>query len=265
MKKISVIGVGNMGGAIAIGLARSGYAVAVTNRSGVMPDYLAGFENITMAESNAEAAKCSDVIIIAVKSSSFKAVVDDIGKSVDFNHSVIVVLCADLRIAQIEEDFADYDKAPMIARLMPNTAVAVGQSMSFICTNAYAAAYSAELCKVFSPLGRVEVIDETKFSAATLLCSCGIAYAYRYIRASVEGAVALGFEPREARNYICQTLRGAADMLEHYDLNPEVAIDIVTTPGGLTIAGLNDMERAGFTPAVLAGLRRRNSQIDFID
>jgi pyrroline-5-carboxylate reductase len=77
----------------------------------------------------------------------------------------------------------------------------------------------------------------------------------RYIRAATEGAVELGFPPQQAQEMIAQTLMGAATLLLHNQNNAEVEIDKVTTPGGLTIKGLNAMEEAGFSRAVIAGLK----------
>ena len=91
--------------------------------------------------------------------------------------------------------------------------------------------------------------------AATALCSCGIAYAMRYVRAATEGGVELGIYPHKAKEYVLATLRGAVELLEATGNNPEVEIDKVTTPGGITIKGLNAMEAHGFTTAVIEGLK----------
>ena len=86
------------------------------------------------------------------------------------------------------------------------------------------------------------------------LASCGIAYAFRYIRAASEGGVELGFKAHQTQEIVMQTLKGAVALLEADNLHPEEAIDQVTTPGGYTIKGLNAMEQAGFTNAVIQGL-----------
>jgi pyrroline-5-carboxylate reductase len=87
------------------------------------------------------------------------------------------------------------------------------------------------------------------------LASCGIAYAFRYIRAAVEGAVELGLSPGLAKTIEMQTLKGAVALLEANNSHPEAEIDRVTTPGGITIKGLNAMEEAGFSHAVIKGLK----------
>ena len=91
--------------------------------------------------------------------------------------------------------------------------------------------------------------------AQITLASCGIAYAMRYIRAASEGGVELGFKADDAKKIVLQTLRGAVELLAETGLHPEAAIDLVTTPDGVSIRGLNEMEHAGFTSAVIRGLK----------
>ncbi|MBP5235107.1 MAG: pyrroline-5-carboxylate reductase, partial [Bacteroidales bacterium] len=99
------------------------------------------------------------------------------------------------------------------------------------------------------------VITEKQLPAATALASCGIAYAMRYVRAASEGGVELGFKADLAEKIVLQTMRGAVDLLKASGNHPEAEIDKVTTPGGLTIKGLNAMEEAGFTNSVIRGLK----------
>ena len=91
-------------------------------------------------------------------------------------------------------------------------------------------------------------------NAGMVLASCGIANALRYVRAATEGGVQLGFRAGEAQHIVAQTLRGAASLLDADGAHAETEIDKVTTPGGLTIRGLNAMEQAGFSNAVIRGL-----------
>ena len=87
------------------------------------------------------------------------------------------------------------------------------------------------------------------------LASCGIAYAMRYVRANVEGAVELGISPSDATIITSNTMKGAAELLLSTGNHPEAEIDKVTTPGGLTIKGLNALEANGFTNAVIEALK----------
>ena len=99
------------------------------------------------------------------------------------------------------------------------------------------------------------LIEERLMEAGTALASSGIAFALRYIRAAIEGGVELGFYPKQAQEIVVHTVKGAIDLLLENKSNPEAEIDKVTTPGGITIKGLNEMELSGFTSAVIRGLK----------
>ena len=137
---------------------------------------------------------------------------------------------------------------------IPNTAVAVGCSMTFITPVSGGEEAAGKVEAIFNAVGSTLVVDERLLAAGTKLASCGIAYAMRYVRASTEGGVELGFKADAARDIVLQTVKGAVALLQESGAHPEAEIDKVTTPGGLTIRGLNAMERAGFTNAVIRGL-----------
>jgi pyrroline-5-carboxylate reductase len=140
--------------------------------------------------------------------------------------------------------------------VIPNIAIAQLQSMTFIVPTASAQPQQTEQVKaLFDSMGHTLLTDEQHLAAGTTLASCGIAYAMRYIRAASEGGVELGFKANDAKQIVMQTLRGAVELLESSGMHPEQAIDLVTTPGGVTIKGLNEMEHAGFTSAVIRGLK----------
>lgn len=93
-------------------------------------------------------------------------------------------------------------------------------------------------------------------AAGTAVTSCGIAYAFEYIKAAMQGAIELGFYPHVAKAMIDQTVRGAVELLEHNGSYPDAEIYKVCTPGGITIKGLNEMTKQGFDNAVIAGLKK---------
>ena len=99
------------------------------------------------------------------------------------------------------------------------------------------------------------LVEERLMGAGTALASSGIAFALRYIRAAIEGGVELGFYPKQAQEIVVHTVKGATDLLLENKSNPEMEIDKVTTPGGITIKGLNEMEMSGFTSSVIKGLK----------
>ncbi len=138
---------------------------------------------------------------------------------------------------------------------MPNLAAAYGQSMTFVQSFHATQEKEQAVLDMFKSIGNAMLADDRQFKAGTALSGCGIAYAMRYIRAASEGGVELGFKADQAKEIVLQTLKGAVAVLEETGLHPEAAIDRVTTPGGLTIKGLNTMEANGFTTAVIEGLK----------
>jgi pyrroline-5-carboxylate reductase len=108
---------------------------------------------------------------------------------------------------------------------------------------------------MFAELGKAFLVPESQLNAMMALSSCGIAFAFRYIRAAMEGGVEMGVYPHIAKEAVLQTLKGAVELIEANNSHPEVEIDKVTTPGGITIKGLNEMEAQGFTNAVIKGLK----------
>ncbi len=255
MKNISIIGAGNMGSALAFGLENAGYSVKVSNRTPSKLERFNGHDGITVFTSNVMAIEDADMVIIAVHPGEIDGVIAEIGPCLNYNRTIVASLIPSKTLEDLYIGFQPYNKAPMIARVMPNTAVSVGESMTFVTLNEYAEAYAGELSTVFGAVGQVEIVKEKMFASAMVLCSCGLAYAFRYVRAASQGGVALGFDAEDACRYVCQTLRGAARMLEDSGMHPEAAVDTVTTAGGITIKGLVAMENAGFSPAVIAGLK----------
>ena len=122
-----------------------------------------------------------------------------------------------------------------------------------ISTGAHASALKiAE--SIFNTVGKTVIIDEELMGAATALGACGIAFFLRAIRAASQGGIEIGFHSRKALLIAAQVAKGAAELILELDRHPESEIDKVTTPRGVTIAGLNQMEHAGFSSAMIKGI-----------
>lgn len=255
--KIAIIGAGNMGGAIARGLAHGKVDVniAVADLAQDKLDELkAEYNTIEIATDSKAIVADADVVLIAVKPWLVEPVLKGVLPTLDLSRQIILSIAAGVDIATLISWIGN-DKA-VVFRAIPNTAISILQSMTFVCHNANASAEQvAQVETIFNALGKAAVIEERLMGAATSLCSCGIAFAMRYVRAATEGGVELGIYPNDAKQYVLQTLRGAVELLESTGNNPEEEIDKVTTPGGITIKGLNAMEAHGFTTAVIEGLK----------
>lgn len=242
-----------MGGAVARGLVEAGLppsSITVSNPTDAKLRPLADLGVNTLTD-NRKAVKDADFVVIAVKPWILPAVARQLQGEINLDTQEVAVIVAGVSSADLRAMF-HADGHANLSIVMPNTAMTLRQSMTFIVEAEGKAPLAND---IFSKLGKVMTIEERLLPAATALASCGIAYAMRYVRASVEGGVELGFRAADAQAIVIETLKGAAALLSLPGAHPEAEIDKVTTPGGLTIRGLNAMEAAGFTPAVIAALR----------
>ncbi len=267
--KVSIIGAGAMGGAIARGLLSrpaqeaapqqsAELSVVVSNPTAAKLEPLAA-EGARVTLSNVEAVGAEpDLVIICVKPWLVEQVINEIKPYIDYTHTEVAVVAAGIPLDKIagwlirHTADGEHHLLPPYCIVMPNTAVSQCQSMTFQVDGPEACPRSL---LVFSRLGTAMVIEEKQLPAATSLASCGIAYAMRYVRAAMEGGVELGFRASDAQHIIVRTLIGAASLLSQPGAHPESEIDKVTTPGGITIRGLNAMEHSGFSSAVINGLK----------
>ncbi len=258
--KITIIGGGNMGGAMAKGMAAGKIVPAsdiyVTTKSEASAQKLHDTTpQIHTGTDNRQAVKGADLIILAIKPWLLEGVIEEIKAELDYTHQAIASVVAGVDFEALQRMLDNGSGIrPTLFRIIPNTAISIGESVTFIAAEGADEAQIDLLKRIFDELGLTLVIPEAMMPAGTSLASCGIAFALRYMRDAMQGGVELGFTPQEARQIVMQTVRGALEMLVHNDTMPQTEIDKVTTPGGITLKGLSAMDEAGFTAAVKAGL-----------
>ncbi|MAX82144.1 MAG: pyrroline-5-carboxylate reductase [Crocinitomicaceae bacterium] len=250
--KAAIIGTGNLGLAIAKGLVANNAVeqLYLTKRNPKSLQNAFEQENVVVTADNLEAVKNSDILIFAVQPRHFSAVLKEIQSELKPNHVVISTITG-FRIKAMEEIIG---KDISIIRAMPNTAIAVGKSMTCVCSNQTGKTQVPMALDIFNQLGASIEIPEEQMQAATVICASGIAFWMRLIRATTQGAIQLGFESNEALQMSVQTCLGAASLLIESGNHPEQEIDRVTTPGGCTIEGLNEMEHQGLSSSLIKGL-----------
>lgn len=205
---------------------------------------------------NKVAVRGSDLVIIAVKPWLAEAVISEIKQELDYTRQTVVSVMAGVGSDKLKEMLLRDDGVlPRIYITIPNIAIAHLCSMTFIVPVNADEETTVKIKDLLDKTGETLIIEERQLGAGMTLGSCGIAYAMRYIRASIEGGVELGFKAKDAQRIVAQTVKGAVSLLQEGGSHPEAEIDKVTTPGGLTIRGLNEMEHAGFTSSVIRGLK----------
>ena len=217
--KIAIIGAGNMGGSIARGLAKGSL-----------------IDDSDIIVSNPSAGKLEKLKKefpgISITNSNVEA-------GISF------------------EELAHYVVAPEMAmfRLIPNTAISELESMTLVAARNTNDEQDKFILRLFSEMGTVMLIPEDKIAAATALTSCGIAYVLKYVQAAMQAGIEMGLRPKDAMQMIAQSLKGAAALIQNNDTHPSVEIDKVTTPGGITIKGINELEHNGFTSAIIKAMK----------
>jgi len=253
MNHITIIGGGNLGKSIAEGLISSkfckGSDITITKRNLEAIEYLKK-EGVKITSDNNAAIKNAAIILLCVKPFQAKDVLKEISGSI--NSKQIIVSC--VSGVSIEEVKKTLKKNSCIFRAMPNTAMAISQSMTCLAYSKADVSQIKQIENIFNSLGRTIFIDEKLMDAATILGACGTAFAMRYIRANIQAGIEIGFDAKTARLIAAQTVKGAADLLLQKGTHPEAEIDKVTTPKGVTITGLNQMEHHGLSSSVIKGI-----------
>lgn len=251
--KISIIGGGAMGSALAEGLI-SQDSEWIKNII-IADPHLSKLERLKnkgvhLTTDNLEAVRRTDLIVVAVKPWIVEKVINDL-KTIKLEGKKVCFILAGISSSHLLEMFQE-NIPSQLAIVMPNTAMSVGKSMTFIVS---VIGENTGILELFDMVGTAMQIEERQLPAAMALASCGIAFAMRYIRASTEAGVELGVKAIDAQKMVEQTLEGAVAILRRNKSNPEEEIDKVTTPGGFTIKGLNTMEKFGFSSAIIEGLK----------
>ena len=245
-----------MGGATVEGLIKGQYFknndITVADPSQAVTEKFAEM-GISVTSDNKLAADTADIVCVVVKPWLVERVLKDIKPELDPKKQILIVIAAGVSSESIKGWLGD--QCPSLFLVIPNIAIAEMASMTFVVPVGASEKDIQTVTDIFNEMGNTLITDEQHLAAGTTLASCGIAYAMRYVRAAAEGGVELGFKADDAKAIVMQTMKGAVELLEASGMHPEAAIDLVTTPGGVTIKGLNEMEHAGFTSAVIRGLK----------
>ncbi|MFC4635024.1 pyrroline-5-carboxylate reductase [Dokdonia ponticola] len=250
--KIAIIGTGNLGQSIAKGLVTNQELTSLylTKRNLTELKEFEHYKNVVLTQDNSEAVQHTDVLIFAVQPAHLEGVLKKIQSVLTKKHIIISTITG-VSVADIERMVGE-DKC--IVRAMPNTAIAVGKSMTCMCSNALGKQRIDIAESIFNKLGHTLEIPEAQMQAATVICASGIAFWMRLIRATTQGAIQLGFDAKEAQQLAMYTSEGAASLLIQNKQHPEQEIDRVTTPKGCTIEGLNEMEHKGLSSSLIQGI-----------
>lgn len=253
--KIAIIGAGNMGGAIARGLAKGSLVrvedIRVSNPSpGKLEALKAEFPDMQVTSDNSEAVAGADIVLLAVK----PWLVGEVLNKLQLKETqMLISIAAGIKLGDLWQLLGQ--KGNPLFRVIPNTAISEMQSMTLVSCSQASQEQIQLVLDIFSEMGLAMLIPEEKMAAATAMTSCGIAYALKYIQAAMQAGIELGVYPKDGMKMVAQSLKGAAELILANDTHPSVEIDKVCTPGGLTIKGINQLEHDGFTSALINAIK----------
>jgi pyrroline-5-carboxylate reductase len=260
-KKFAIIGGGNLGSALAEGLIKTesinNENISITRRKIHLIGHLKD-KGVNVLSDNVSAVKDADIVLIVVKPYQIAEILNEI-KPVLNAKMIVVSMVAGFSLSSIEAIIGG--QIPLF-RAMPNTAIALCESMTCLAFNKKWDEYADEVSGLFNLLGKSAVITEELMASATVLGSCGIAFALRFMRAAMQGGIEIGFSADVAQFITAQTMKGASELILQSNHHPEQEIDKVTTPRGITISGLNEMEHQGFSSSLIQGLISSFRKID---
>jgi len=249
MKKIGFIGAGNMGGALASAVAKSGNTVYLSDACREKAEDLAA-KISAKAVSTAEIIEACDMVFLGVKPQILPTVANEISPLIAKrgNRLCLVSMAAGVTLSQLSELFED----TKIIRIMPNTPASVGAGVIL-----YALGEKAEkddealLCEALAFAGSLNKLDEKLIDAGTAVSGCGPAFAYMFIEALADGGVKCGLPRDKAQKFAAEMLLGASKLCLESGNHPGELKDAVCSPGGSTIAGVAALENGAFRASVI--------------
>ena len=257
LQSVGMVGGGQMGEALIRGLLESGLAKAasiiVAEPSTQRREYLEKTYQIKTTESPAELAGASRVILLAVKPQVMEPVLKLYREHLSLGH-LLISIAAGVTLSQMEGCLGEQMR---IIRVMPNTPALVLAGASAISGNKNASREDIALCgKIFSAVGICVEVAESLLDAVTGLSGSGPAYVYTIIEALADGGVLMGLPRATAIRLAAQTVAGAAKMVLETAKHTGTLRDEVTSPGGTTIAGLEQLEAHGLRNALIQAVRK---------
>jgi pyrroline-5-carboxylate reductase len=250
--RLVFLGGGQMAEAIARGVIAAGLLtpdrIAASEIRSERRVYLENNVGIKVVPSNAEAVEMGDVILLAVKPQDTGIVLADIGRQVRPDQ-VVVSIAAGVPLSKLEAPF----EAPVpVIRVMPNTPCLVGQGMAAIARGKHATAeHEARILSIFNATGKAVSVPEKDLDAVTALSGSGPGYVAVIVEGLIDGGVRAGLARDIATTLAIQTVLGSAQLLLETGTHPAVLKDMVSSPGGTTIAGIHALERGGVRAALI--------------
>ena len=255
-RRIAVLGAGQIGEALISGLLSSGWRtpdeLAASTRREERAAELRDRHGIAVTLSNAEAVAGAALVVIAVKPQDIEALLGEIGPLIQPEQTVLSIAAA-IPTAAIERQLGS---GVPVVRAMPNTPAVVHEGMAGVCAGSHAAEEHLTLAEeALRHLGAVVRVSEPYMDAVTAVSGSGPAYFALLAEAMIEAGILLGLSREVSTQLVVQTMLGTAKQLRDLKMHPVELREMVTSPGGTTIAAIRELEQAGVRAAFLNAIQ----------
>jgi pyrroline-5-carboxylate reductase len=255
-RRIAVLGAGKIGEALISGLLSSGWRTADDIvASGRREERVAELNErygIRTTLSNEEAANGAALVVLSVKPQDIETLLGEIGPIISTEQTVLSIAAA-IPTSQIERHLAD---GVPVCRAMPNTPSTVHEGIAGLCAGAHAGDANVTLAEeALAHLGAVVRVHERSMDAVTAVSGSGPAYFALLAEAMIEAGILLGLSREISTQLVVQTMLGTAKQLRDERLHPVELREMVTSPGGTTIAAIRELEMAGVRAAFLNAIQ----------
>jgi pyrroline-5-carboxylate reductase len=255
-RRIAVLGAGKIGEALISGLVSSGWRepaeLWATSRRQERVDELSERYGVRATTSNAEAVSGAAIVVVAVKPQDIEVLLGEIGGLLAEDQTVLSIAAA-IPTSLIEGHLLA--RVPVV-RAMPNTPSTVHEGIAGVAGGAHAAEeHLAAASEVLSHLGRVVRVPESQMDAVTAVSGSGPAYFALLAEAMIEAGILLGLSREISTQLVVQTMLGTAKQLRDTHTHPVELREMVTSPGGTTIAAIRVLEMAGVRAAFLNAIQ----------
>ena len=258
--KLGLIGCGKMGsallkGVIGANLVKASEVFVCDAYAPAAAALKEAYPGLSVLAGGLEVAFAADAVVLAVKPKDMKTLLEKIAQSTggQTSDTLFLSIAAGVTLAQLQEWLG----ASRVIRLMPNTPAQIGQGYSAFARAAGVSDADAETAQqIFGAVGPVDEVTETLLDAITGLSGSGPAYVFTIIEALADGGVLMGLPRHAALRAAAQTVAGAAQMVLQTGEHPAALRDAVTSPGGTTIAGLEQLEAHGLRHSLIQAVRK---------
>ncbi|MEI7590504.1 MAG: pyrroline-5-carboxylate reductase [Deltaproteobacteria bacterium] len=254
-KKVGVVGGGKMGTALISGLMAKkllpSSAITISDIADERLNYLHDTYAVSVTTDNKKLVGENDILIMAVKPQVMAKTLSDIAQLVDEN-KLLISIAAGLKIDFFESRL---QKDARVIRVMPNTPAMIGEGITAIARGKNATDSDMDIARcIFEAVGKVVIVNEDSMDAVTGLSGSGPAYVFMMIEALADGGVLMGLSREIATQLATQTLIGSAKLLLETGKHPGDLKDMVTSPGGTTIAGIHALEKGKLRATLISAV-----------